>query len=163
MIKFQLSGLIAESSVLARATQGWGASNVQLTPTLSFSAVPAGILGAPGGDVLVGRKRLPVQVAERCRAVGRIGWINADFIGGLGEQWAVAWDDGIVVLGPVYTHNHGQHVAHIRDWAINQALRHFGVIARAGMDEFDTVRLGRLGRGKDPDRYAWPRARAAQP
>jgi hypothetical protein len=155
MIKFQLSGLLADSSTLATAVVGWGATIVPLTPTLSFAAVPQGVQGAPGGEVIVGRKRLPAQVAARCAAAtGPIGWIDADFVGGLGEQWTIAWRDGAIVLGPLHTHNHGQHVAHIKDWAINQALRHFGIAARTGMDEFDTVRLGRLGRGKDPERYA---------
>jgi hypothetical protein len=154
MIKFQLSGLIADPAVLATAVHGWGATILALTPEVSFAAVPAGVQGAPGGEIIVGRKRLPAQVSERClAATGKIGWIDADFVGGLGEQWAMAWQGGAIVVGPVYTHNHGQTVPHIKDWAINQVLREFGVVARAGADEFDTVRLGRLGRGKNPDRF----------
>jgi hypothetical protein len=63
---------------------------------------------------------------------GVIAYIEADYSGGIGEQEAILWNDGVKTM---YYKN--------RLGAINSILRRLGVSASNEMDEFDTVDLGR--------------------
>ena len=70
--------------------------------------------------------------ARQASQRGCVGYIVAEYFGGGGSQFGVAWSDGDVVLGPLR-----------QDDAINQVLRFLGVTPGAGQDEFDSVGLGR--------------------
>ncbi len=61
-----------------------------------------------------------------------IAYAEAEYFGGSGGQCAVVWRNGTEVLPPIKAKD-----------AINQALSMLGVQAAHGMDEFDTVGLGR--------------------
>ena len=68
-----------------------------------------------------------------------IAYITTFYFGGLGGQHALVWDKGSVRFSPS-TQGYNQ------DWpnsSISQALRLIGVVAEQGMDEFDTVGLGK--------------------
>ena len=65
-----------------------------------------------------------------------IVYVEAEYVGGFGNQCAIAWKDGIEVLPP--TKSEGK-----MSGAINQALRLLGVQSHSGKDEFETVGLGR--------------------
>lgn len=60
--------------------------------------------------------------------------IETDYFGGAGDQAAAVYRGEEEVMAP----------AAARFGPINEALRHLGVQASAGMDEFDTVGLGRF-------------------
>ena len=61
-----------------------------------------------------------------------IGYIEAEYIGGQGGQKAVLWQNG----ERYKLYNFGQGV-------INLLLKYFGVSSEIGLDEFDTINLGR--------------------
>lgn len=63
---------------------------------------------------------------------GTVAYIEAEYFGGIGEQWAVVWREGKVLIGPLHTPGRG---------AINQALHLLGVPCRGRTDEFDVVGL----------------------
>ena len=63
---------------------------------------------------------------------GVIAYIEADYSGSIGEQQAILWNDGTKIMH--YKNRLG---------AINSILKRLGVSASNGMDEFDTVDLGR--------------------
>lgn len=61
-----------------------------------------------------------------------IGYIEAEYFGGQGGQTAILWQNG----RRYKLFDFGKGV-------INFLLKHFGVIAETGLDEFDTINLGR--------------------
>ncbi len=63
---------------------------------------------------------------------GAIAYVESEYHGGTGEQQAMAWKDGKVVMPPEETR-----------WAINSALRHLDFEVLPGKDRFDTLDLGR--------------------
>ena len=66
---------------------------------------------------------------------GLVAYVEAGYFGGSGSQSAIVWENG------QRTHE----LLHKSD-AINVVLRLLGVHAAAGMDEFDTIGLGRCRR-----------------
>jgi len=76
-------------------------------------------------------------------------YINTYYFGGRGGQDALVWDKGSLMFSPT-TQGYNQV------WPnspISQALRIIGVVAEPGMDEFDTVGLGRH---RETHRWAKP-------
>lgn len=74
-----------------------------------------------------------VWLAARLSAGGRVVYVEAEFFGGVGEQYSVGWEGGAVAWGPLAAPD-----------AINQALRWLGVTVEPDApDEFDTLGLGR--------------------
>lgn len=71
--------------------------------------------------------------AEQVSRGGTVGYIEAEFFGGMGTQWGIAWAGGTVVAGP-YSEDLD---------AINKVLCLLGVKTTGNADEFDTVGLGR--------------------
>lgn len=78
---------------------------------------------------------LPEGLLSICSAVSRggsVAHVEAEYFGGAGSQGSIVCEDGHVKAGPF----RGER-------AINEALRLLGVVAVPGMDEFDTLNLGR--------------------
>lgn len=89
---------------------------------------------------------LTSTIAQATRAAsvgGPIGYIEAEFFGGIGTQAAILWTDGQIAHGPIVTGSEpdGQSLP-TSEWAVNSVLRLLGISAADGMDEFDTVDLG---------------------
>jgi hypothetical protein len=76
-----------------------------------------------------------------CSANGPVAYVEADYFGGTGEQSAMVWDAGQVVLG--HLHLAEKVPAPVIGTPISQALRRLGVIKGDHPDEFDAVGLGR--------------------
>jgi len=76
-----------------------------------------------------------------CSAHGPVAYVEAEYFGGTGEQSAMVWDAGQVVLG----HLHLAEKASVPavGTPISQALRRLGVAKGDHQDEFDAVGLGR--------------------
>lgn len=73
---------------------------------------------------------------------GRVAYLEAEYFGGIGSQFAVVWQRGSIVLGPLVTTEDEPPPA--QGWSpISQALRHLGASADGHYDEFDAVGLGR--------------------
>jgi hypothetical protein len=69
----------------------------------------------------------------------RVAYVTTFYFGGQGKQDALVWDKGSLRFSPA-TPGYDQ------GWpnsSISQALRLIGVAAEKGMDEFDTVGLGK--------------------
>jgi hypothetical protein len=71
--------------------------------------------------------RILAIIGDNC-----IGYIEAEYFGGQGGQTAILWQNG----RRFKLFDFGKDV-------INLLLKHFGVIAELGLDEFDTINLGR--------------------
>ena len=90
------------------------------------------------------------EQARRLSAHGTVAYVHSEFFGGEGFQAAVAWRDGRVVWGPVYTATSGgvaeepYAVVADADLAINRLLRWLGVRPAAGGDEFAAAGLDRF-------------------
>jgi len=63
---------------------------------------------------------------------GAIACVTAEYWAGRGGQAAMVWLGGHIILGPI-----------VGDMAINEALRHLGVVVTKAGDGFDTVGLAR--------------------
>jgi hypothetical protein len=76
-----------------------------------------------------------------CSMNGPVGYVEADYFGGVGSQSAQVWDGGKVVLGPLLLAEEQPFPA--GGTPISQALRRLGVGKGKHYDEFDAVGLGR--------------------
>jgi hypothetical protein len=74
-----------------------------------------------------------VLVAKRLSHVGAVAYIETDYFGGVGEQAALVWRAGEVVM-PAAKGKRGP---------VNAALRLLGAKAGRSNDEFDAIGLGR--------------------
>ena len=77
-----------------------------------------------------------IDLARECSVHGPIAYVETDYFGGVGVQGAAAWANGEMRFPPTT----GEHSV------INAALRMIGLTAAKGLDEFDTLGLGRTRR-----------------
>ena len=92
-------------------------------------------LTKPIGELSDGLHVLAIEISHDCP----VAYISTCYFGGQGGQNALAWDKGSLRFSPT-TQGYDQV------WPnspISQALRAIGVLAEEGMDEFDTVGLGK--------------------
>lgn len=61
---------------------------------------------------------------------GLLAYIETDYFGGIGEQAAILFKNGNLII-PEYE----------KDWLINSVLKKIGVIKKNNLDEFDTINL----------------------
>lgn len=73
-----------------------------------------------------------VPELQALSAGGTIVYVESEYHGGSGEQQAMAWKDGKVLMAPEESRN-----------AINSALWHLEITSEPGKDRFDTLGLGR--------------------
>jgi hypothetical protein len=102
-------------------------------------------LAARPGNTVLGAAPLPelsdglhALALEIARAVP-VAYITTGYFGGQGGQDALVWHEGALRFSPATSD-------YRRPWPhspISQALRLIGVVADGGLDEFDTVGLGR--------------------
>ena len=76
------------------------------------------------------------DLARECSVHGPIAYVETDYFGGAGMQGAAAWVDGEARLPPTVEEHS----------VVNAALRLIGLRAEDGLDEFDTLGLGRTRR-----------------
>ncbi|WP_333741173.1 hypothetical protein [Streptomyces sp. IBSBF 2806] len=104
-----------------------------------FDAVTDG--STPGA---LGFWRLPggfEKLLAQWSAAGPVAYVEAEYFGGVGEQRAAVWADGVLTLGPLD--------APAKKWfsravtPISQALRRLGARRSLGEDEFEAVGLDR--------------------
>lgn len=76
-----------------------------------------------------------------CSANGPVAYVEADYFGGTGEQSAMVWDAGQIVLG--HLRLAGKISIPDAGTPISQALRRLGVTKGVHQDEFDAVGLHR--------------------
>jgi len=75
-------------------------------------------------------------------AVDPVAYVEAEFFGGIGSQFAAVWRGGALTLGPLALAEDEPWPA--PGWSpISQALRELGVSADGHYDEFDAIGLGR--------------------
>lgn len=117
---------------------GQGLSLMPMTDEL-FDSVADG-----GDDRALDFWRLPKgfaqTLADRSTA-GPLAYVEAEYFGGVGEQSAVVWDGGAIVLGPL--HEPEGRPSPPAGSPISQALRRLGALAGAGEDAFTAVGLDR--------------------
>ena len=89
-----------------------------------------------------GLQALAIELSQDCP----VAYVTTFYFGGQGGQNALVWDKGRLRFSPA-TRGYNQ------GWPnspISQALRMIGVVAERGMDEFDT-----LGLGKHRETHQW--------
>jgi hypothetical protein len=133
-----LNAAVRALSVARLASLGQGVSLMPMTDAL-FDSV------SEGGDTsALGFWRLPGGFAKTLAdwsTAGPVAYVEAEYFGGVGEQQAVVWDGGAIVLGPLRIPE--GHPFPPAGSAISQALRRLGVVAGAGEDEFTALGLER--------------------
>jgi len=116
--------------------------------------IVAGLVGAERDAAPVaGFYSLSGDVAEWARRSsqhGVVAYLHTEFFGGEGFHAAMAWRDGSVAWGPMFTatsvgeaEEHYVVAANRRDLAGNVLLRWLGVQAADEIDEFAAAGLGR--------------------
>ncbi|MFC7548144.1 hypothetical protein [Plantactinospora sp. GCM10030261] len=93
---------------------------------------PLGFGGVPGGFD---------RVLAAWSVAGPVGYVEADFFGGIGTQRAAMWNGGELVVGPLSVDVNERFPA--AGSPISQILRRLGVVRGSHRDEFDAVGLGR--------------------
>ncbi|MFF1295862.1 MULTISPECIES: hypothetical protein [unclassified Streptomyces] len=149
---YDLKAVIAEAESLRRAARdlpaartaslGQGLALMPLTHAL-FESVAHG-----GGGGALGFSRLPEPLAKTVAAWsagGPVAYVEAEYFGGVGEQRAVVWDGGTVVLGPLRAEEGEPFPPD--GGPVSRALRRLGVVAGPGEDEFSAVGLERHRHG----------------
>lgn len=111
--------------------------------------VPTAVAALSPGDeevmsLLVNEPLRPTlaDLLRRASARGPVAYVEADFFGGIGQQAAVVWDRGEVVLGPVVDPPPPEPPPSLGESAINQALKRMGVRRGDAVDEFAALDLG---------------------
>lgn len=160
---YVLEAVIAREPVLLALVERAGpATVVQLDQ--GFSMVPMtravnSAVAVDDGAELDGFSQAPAGFADvlvACSAHGPLAYVEADFFGGVGSQYAQVWDAGRSVLGPLVMEDADEPPPGGNP--ISLALRHLGVVA-TGSDEFDAVGLGRQRETDDwidPPNYGPP-------
>ena len=144
---YELQAVIAEDELLRGASRDLPAARVaSLGQGLSLIPMTDQLFDAAtdGAEGPLGFWRLPGGFDRRLAkwsAAGVVAYVEAEYFGGVGEQHAAAWADGVVVLGPLHVPE-GQPFGSVGS-PISQALRRLGVVADAATDEFATVGLDR--------------------
>ncbi|MEH0509416.1 hypothetical protein QA942_37580 [Streptomyces sp. B21-106] len=147
-MSYDLQAVIAGEEVLnaavrvlsaARLASLWqGLSLLPMTDAL-FDSLSEGVdTGA------LGFWRLPGGFAKTLAdwsTAAPVAYVEAEYFGGVGEQQAVVWDGGAIVLGPLRVPE-GRPLPPAGS-AISQALRRLGVVAGAGEDEFTALGMER--------------------
>ncbi|WP_328435858.1 hypothetical protein [Streptomyces sp. NBC_00425] len=133
-----LNAAVRVLSAARLASLGQGLSLLPMTDAL-FDSLSEGVdTGA------LGFWRLPGGFAKTLAdwsTAGPVAYVEAEYFGGVGEQQAVVWDGGAIVLGPLRVPE-GRPLPPAGS-AISQALRRLGVVAGAGEDEFTALGLER--------------------
>lgn len=125
-----------------------------LTPDASIFVVPFNedleddVLQSQGtGDWLETGPRLStgtMTFAARASQGASLGYLETEYFGGIGDQSAVLWQNGVLTLGPLSMSNDdaavGQRPRSL--WPINTVLRGLGVRSAGHDDEFDALGLG---------------------
>jgi hypothetical protein len=96
------------------------------------------------GDRPLGFWKLPSgfdRVLSAWSSAGPVGYVEADFFGGVGSQRAALWTAGRLVLGPLSV-DEGEAFTSAGS-PISQVLAHLGVPRDGYHDEFEAVGLGR--------------------
>jgi hypothetical protein len=68
-----------------------------------------------------------------------VAHIKTDYFGGAGDQRAKIWIDNKIKFNYCSEGQYGEYHTE----PINEVLRQLGVVRKSGMDEFDTIGLGR--------------------
>ncbi|KRD20224.1 MULTISPECIES: hypothetical protein [unclassified Streptomyces] len=133
-----LNAAVRVLSAARLASLGQGLSLLPMTDAL-FDSLSEGVdTGA------LGFWRLPGGFAKTLAdwsTAGPVAYVEAEYFGGVGEQQAVVWDGGAIVLGPLRVPE-GRPLPPAGS-AISQALRRLGVVAGAGEDEFTALGMER--------------------
>ena len=157
---YVLEAVIARESVLR--SLNLPARIVQLDQGWSMLPMTRAVIDAvavEGGAKLDGFSQAPAgfeAVVVAGSAHGPLAYVEADFFGGAGSQYAQVWDGGKSVLGPLLMDEADEPPP--GGSPISRALRHLGVVA-TGSDEFDAVGLGRQRETEDwisPPNYRPP-------
>ncbi len=132
----QIQGVVASKEVLAHAAGcGFPDPVRPLDVGMGFVPVTEAALtalsaryGEGDADGRFGRLGWGVPAAlAQLSAHGALVYLETEYVGGVGEQSATVYAEGARVIDTC---------------TINEALRRIGVVARAEMDEWDTIGLG---------------------
>ena len=145
---YALSALIGSRDLLRAGSKHLRtASLVELTAVLAMIPVTKELraeLGAPGVDASLSRfeclSRGVQQLAIALSQAGPVAYVEAEYFGGTGGQASVVFEQGRMAAAPLATQTRAPTTP---SDPINTILRILGVERAPGLDEFDTVGLGR--------------------
>jgi hypothetical protein len=127
-----------ESAIICPLVQGF--SLLPITETLAkdiagYQTETRAALAKPTLRVSDGLQALAIEISHS----SPVAYIDTYYFGGQGGQDALVWDKGSVTFSPS-TQGYKQIWPNT---PISQALRLIGIVAEEGVDEFDTVGLGK--------------------
>ncbi|MEV5989579.1 hypothetical protein AB0L85_32315 [Streptomyces sp. NPDC052051] len=145
---YELQAVVAGDELLRAASRdvagtrvvplGQGLSLMPMTDEVFDAVTDSGSANALGFWRLSGElERLLAQWS----AAGPVAYVEAEYFGGVGEQRAVVWADGALVLGPLDAPTMKRFSRAVSP--ISQALRRLGARRSLGEDEFEAVGLDR--------------------
>jgi hypothetical protein len=124
------------------------AVSIELNQGMAMVPMTDELFDAVRADILTNRElgfdKLPAGFEQKLAAwskEGPIGYIEADYFGGVGSQRAALWRNGALTLGPLKVDE--QEPFPDDGSPISQLLRHLGVRREFDYDEFDAVGLDR--------------------
>jgi hypothetical protein len=135
--------------VLARLVElNQGFAMVPLTAALPDAIVELASLRTP--DPYPGFERLSAGIEHVLRIqasqAGPLAYVETDYFGGVGEQRAIAWRSGEVLVGPFFSRtdrgDSGLHTEPSGERAVNRVLSALGVTTRGRTDPFEALALG---------------------
>ena len=140
-VGYVLRGLLAAGPVAHVLAGRLAGAVVDVGQGLALVPGPPVDPDEPVGDVdevwwgLVARVE---DVARAASVAGPVAYVEAEYFGGTGSQAAVVYRHGLVEVGPLSSDGPPG-----RSSPINAVLRHLGVTAPRGQDEFEALALGR--------------------
>ncbi len=146
---YELHGLVTLDEAAQEGAQVLGGVTVSRLQQ-GYSLLPGPTAGRPHDELPTGWPfgHLTSRWREAAIALSHtaaIAYVECEFHGGAGWQFAVVWEAGQTVLGPLGGDKvtaAGYHRP-ASQWPINAALRRLGVRTAGGLDEFDHLGLGR--------------------
>lgn len=152
---YTLCALVARQpvAVVLRAEAGLGAvelaQGIWMVPLGRSARVE---LGGPDPGASEGFWSLTSGIealARHASLAGPVGYLEAEFFGGIGTQAAVAWWDDKVLVDPASIELGGPDSVELAKSPFNQVLRRLGVLRGEAIDEFDAVGLNRYRSTED--------------
>ncbi|MFI2435226.1 hypothetical protein [Streptomyces sp. NPDC018693] len=146
-MSYDLKAVVADSELLTAVTAELPSARItRLRHGLTLMPVTDALLTVLGVESQVRRvgfwnltAELDQRLAEWSKG-GPVAYVESEYFGGVGEENAVVWRDGSVVLGPL--HLLENETAPVEGTPVCRALRELGITASGAQDEFTIVGLG---------------------
>jgi hypothetical protein len=146
----KINAFLGYDSTINRLAKNWSRDSIQLSQGLSMLFLTDNLF-----EDIVGLSNLKDEVSvehfesltpaifsllEMYSQNGKIAYFETDYFGGVGEQSAILFENGVQKFPIQYTNDFGCQ-ENVKERAVNFVLKEFGVTKLEGQDEFDSIKL----------------------